>query len=851
MKHEIFKRDVCSWLWIVTLCACMLTLSATNMISASTDKDQPWFSEKHIIKEQTNPVDITVAMMGDTTRLTYHINTFTTETYTLQDGEYVKIKIPHEANLEEKGAPDLPKISRSIIIPDTARMGIRVVNAQYKDLKNIKIIPSKGVFTRDINPESIPYEFGSIYLEDAFYPKALASLSEPYILRDFRGQVVTIYPFTYNPVKGTLRIYTDMTVEVYPDGVDNFNIIERASLPASVDSDFLLVYENHFLNFNTLNRYTPVGEQGKMLVITYGSFWSSMLPFVQWKNMKGVPTVMVNVSQIGTTATQIKNYIVNYYNTKGLTFVLLVGDVAQIPTFTVSNGGSDPTYSYIVGSDHYPDIFVGRFSSSTAAQVQTQVLRSVEYEKMTQVGAGWYAKGSGIASDEGPGHNGEYDYQHIRLIRTKLLNYGYTSVDELYDGSQGGGDASGDPTATMVANVINEGRGIINYCGHGSATSWVTSGFSNTNINALTNENKLPFIWSVACVNGDFTHYDACFAETWLRANRNGKPTGAIATFMSSINQYWDPPMTAQDEFNDILVESYANNKKNTFGGISFNGCMRMNDLHGSSGYTMTDTWHVFGDPSLQVRTKTPVAMTVNHASMINTGATNFEVTVPGVNGALCALSRNYILLGYGYTDVNGYVNIQLSEPLSGTQNVDLVVTAYNKIPYITSIPVASVIAPEKPSGPTKGIASGNTNYQYTTTSYNPGNDLYYKFYWGNGQDSGWIGPYNSGEPATTYYNWPIHGLYDITATVKIGVTGQESPASTPLTVRMYLLGDLNTDNKVDFGDINPFILALTSGETAYYQKYPDGYYYTADINQDGKLDFGDINPFVRLLTGG
>ncbi|MEM0467568.1 MAG: hypothetical protein QXX20_08280 [Candidatus Thermoplasmatota archaeon] len=65
----------------------------------------------------------------------------------------------------------------------------------------------------------------------------------------------------------------------------------------------------------------------------------------------------------------------------------------------------------------------------------------------------------------------------------------------------------------------------------------------------------------------------------------------------------------------------------------------------------------------------------------------------------------------------------------------------------------------------------------------------------------------------------------------------------------MYRLGDTNADNKVDFGDINPFILALTSGETTYYQKYPDGYYYTADINQDGNVDFGDINPFVSLLT--
>ena len=35
------------------------------------------------------------------------------------------------------------------------------------------------------------------------------------------------------------------------------------------------------------------------------------------------------------------------------------------------------------------------------------------------------------------------------------------------------------------------------------------------------------------------------------------QPTGAIATFMSSIYQGWAPPMEAQDEMVDILVESY------------------------------------------------------------------------------------------------------------------------------------------------------------------------------------------------------------------------------------------------------------------------------------------------------
>lgn len=66
-----------------------------------------------------------------------------------------------------------------------------------------------------------------------------------------------------------------------------------------------------------------------------------------------------------------------------------------------------------------------------------------------------------------------------------------------------------------------------------------------------------------------------------------------------------------------------------------------------------------------------------------------------------------------------------------------------------------------------------------------------------------------------------------------------------------YGLGDLNCDGAVDFDDINPFVLALTSGPdyAAYYAVYPDCNPLLADANQDGVIDFDDINPFVALLS--
>jgi len=66
--------------------------------------------------------------------------------------------------------------------------------------------------------------------------------------------------------------------------------------------------------------------------------------------------------------------------------------------------------------------------------------------------------------------------------------------------------------------------------------------------------------------------------------------------------------------------------------------------------------------------------------------------------------------------------------------------------------------------------------------------------------------------------------------------------------------GDLNCDDAVDFGDINPFVLAL-SDWSAWMTQYPDCPPRNADINGDGLFGgwrgFGDINAFVDLLAGG
>jgi len=59
--------------------------------------------------------------------------------------------------------------------------------------------------------------------------------------------------------------------------------------------------------------------------------------------------------------------------------------------------------------------------------------------------------------------------------------------------------------------------------------------------------------------------------------------------------------MDAQDEMADLLVSQ--NGPKRTFGGMFANGLFKMIDINGSGGESMADTWTIFGDPSVQLRT--------------------------------------------------------------------------------------------------------------------------------------------------------------------------------------------------------------------------------------------------------
>ena len=647
----------------------------------------------------------------DQTTIQFSIDGFFTQYVQTPKGKAAIISVPKMVSLAEKGAPDVPKYAISAIIGDDAQTDVRVVASRFMDFPNIEVAPSKGDFSRKIDPATVPYTYGEMYQQDAFYPVTNTALQEPYILRNFRGQALTLMPFVYNPVTKTLRVYYDITVEIYRNGSGGANQFTR-NRALTEDAEFEHIYASHFVNFKQVRqRYPILQENGKLLIISHGPYMEAMQPFVAWKKTIGRPTEMVNVSTIGSTPEAIKTFVQNYYNTNGLTHLLLVGDHQHVPSYnnTTAGGYSDNYFGYLVGNDSYNELFVGRFSAESPAHVETMVAKVITYERDLNQDATWLNIGVGVARNEGAGngHNGgEADYIHMDFIRDTLLNFTYQTVYREYDGGVPG---LPNTTAAQISSRINAGTSIINYCNHGSQNSWSVAGYSTSHVEALNNTDRWPIVWAVACDNGRFTN-GTCFAETWMRASNNGQPTGALGTMMSWISQPWQPPMTGQDEMVTILAEGYQNNIKRTFGGTSINGSMRMIDLHGSSGRSTHDTWILFGDPSLTLRTAAPTPMNVQHMPAIFLGMSELTVSADA-EGATVALTINGEIIGTGV--INGGQTTVTFPALNNVGTMKVAVFGFNKVTYLQDIDIIPASGPfvAYMSNMVNGVAGGQVHY--------------------------------------------------------------------------------------------------------------------------------------------
>jgi hypothetical protein len=84
-------------------------------------------------------------------------------------------------------------------------------------------------------------------------------------------------------------------------------------------------------------------------------------------------------------------------------------------------------------------------------------------------------------------------------------------------------------------------------------------------------------------------------------------------------------------------------------------------------------------------------------------------------------------------------------------------------------------------TGPDTGVIDDLYTF-YAVSTEPDGEDIYYYFDWGDGTNSGWVGPYNPGVQGTAEKSWSTAGSYTVQAKAK-DINGAQSGWSTPIMI--------------------------------------------------------------------
>jgi hypothetical protein len=384
-----------------------------------------------------------------------------------------------------------------------------------------------------------------------------------------------------------------------------------------------------------------------------------------------------------------------------LEYVLMVGDAGtgdhNVPLYwwnpDGSNGSySDSWYSCLVpgdDDDHYAEIAIGRIVYDNLDELDHQVNKLITYLRDPDTSDNWAEHTLLVA------HQEEYPLKYTQC-KNQIAAYNYSVQTAIFDSVYGGNGG----TNTDVVNYINgTGCGILNYRGHGSDTEWWQWGPSGsltathvnqmTNVNSSTNASRLFVHFDVCCDNMNIITYPGnCLAESFMKADY-----AAVAINSAIIPSYTIPNHDYDKEMYKAVYDEGINNIGYA---TNFANITVLNN-HGTLGRSNARTYLWLGDACIDVWTDTPQQLMVNHQPVHLIGLDTYSLDVfeggSPVEGAMvCA--QNDEVYAMGWTDASGHVTLQFEEAPTMPDDMNLMVTYHNCVPYEAAV---SIIPPEGP----------------------------------------------------------------------------------------------------------------------------------------------------------
>lgn len=644
-------------------------------------------------------------------RVSFETPTVQTEDVKVGQDFYTRLIVDDYIYSQEVGAPQLPVFSRLLEIPLCDSVLVSVVSSDYVDMDaseldvNHAVIPVQPSYPKSYRGERPFVKNADLYARNEMYTQPLVRVEKSGIMRDVNLANIAFSPVSYNPVTGKFRIYRRVEVEV---SYLNANIPATMEMKARYGSPLFNVAEQTVMNPMPRTRDEFTQTRIKYLIIANSMFANNdnLLAYANWKKRIGYDVVIAYTgdANVGTTTTSIKNYIMTHYNNAtpenpAPSFILLVGDVAQVPAFSTQVSGenhvTDLYYATWTSGDYIPDCYYSRFSAQNVSQLIPQIEKNLMYEQYSMPDPSYLGKAVLIAGTDNnwsPTHaNGQINYIANNYISSNSSTHNYTTIyTHLYPCTN---------QAATIRSEIGAGVGWANYTAHGSEDGWYQPEFDNSHVSAMTNEGKYGVMIGNCCVSGKFNE-STCFGEALLRAANKG----AMAYIGASNNSLWNEDfywavglrsnITANVSYNasnlgayDRVFHTHSESHDKwvtTLGGIVMAGNAAVESSTSNEKRYYWEIYHVFGDASIRPYLGIPSQMVVSCQDVLMVGATSLVVQAPAY--AYVALTYQNNVVAAGFADANGGITLSF-DPLSvGTY--ELAVGAQNYIQYFKNINV-------------------------------------------------------------------------------------------------------------------------------------------------------------------
>ncbi|MBD3348068.1 MAG: T9SS type A sorting domain-containing protein [Candidatus Eisenbacteria bacterium] len=663
-----------------------------------------------------------------------------------ETGEYVRVEMEGAMTYGAPGMPALPMAGASLLLPPG------------EEIDSVRVIPGERVVlpgTHVVEPgqRQYPLSFeGPFERFEADYDGLDVYPSERHAEPNFgffRGHGIAsaaLHPVEYDPATGEIAYYRSLDLEITTRTTSEAmrTVREKVRTDARTRARLSRIVDNSTRQspYASVERVRPISRsldpslEYKYVIVTTDSWDDYLGTFVDFQTQRGYKAGIFLKSWITSNYTgddeqmQIRNFIIDAYNTWDIDYVLLVGDTGDangIPHRGMWNDAygeseynipCDLYYSGLDGTwnddgdsmwgeyspeeaDLYPELAIGRACIDDVAGVQNFVNKTLLYVDSPIVSESDEALMAG------------------ELLWSSPLTYGGTYKDEVKDGSSANGyttvgfpgsmnvgtlyDRDATWSASTLINAMESGLNIVNHLGHCNVQYAMK--MYNSDIPSFDNDgtnHSLNFVYSQGCYCGSFDNRDSygsypgdCFAEEFTADD-----DGAVAVVMNSRYGWGDPGGTNgasqffDREFFDAMFaegiypigEANDDSKMDAVWALS-------QDAVRWCYYQLT----VFGDPAMHLWTGQPTALTVNHPSAVMVGQPSIDVTVMDggspVDGARVTVwTDDYSVYDTALTGGTGLATVEVDAQNTGTLNIK--VHAHDYLTWNGDIPINPASGP-------------------------------------------------------------------------------------------------------------------------------------------------------------